>query len=57
MADIITPTVAKGLSDKFYEKRKVAALEIERYNIIVPFAMQSWAIHGYSFVCAPFAGL
>ena len=26
----LTPSIARGLNDKLYEKRKIAALEIER---------------------------
>ena len=32
MADAaLTPQIVRGLNDKLYEKRKAAALEIERY--------------------------
>ena len=27
----LNPTLMRGLNDKLYEKRKIAALEIERY--------------------------
>ncbi|KAJ3327517.1 hypothetical protein HDU76_011659 [Blyttiomyces sp. JEL0837] len=30
MADVLGPQITKGLNDKLYEKRKVAALEVER---------------------------
>jgi hypothetical protein len=29
--DLLTPSMAKGLADKLYDKRKNAALEIEKY--------------------------
>jgi hypothetical protein len=33
MFDPLTSTMVKGLNDKLYDKRKAAALEIERFSL------------------------
>lgn len=56
---ILSPQVSRGLSDKLYDKRKGAALEVERYIARARVKVRHRATHAYMLACmhAPLNGV